>query len=179
MAQATAATAARPDLGFSAMTRMPQVPQADPATVHIGADDLPYVDFGGGVELQVLQIDLNQGLWVVRARFQPGTVVQPHYHTGPVLAVTLQGRWFYKESPEQVNSPGSYLFEPASSIHTLTIPEDQDGPTIAWFAVYGPNVNLDADGKVDTIMDAGTLLEIYRAECRASGRACDGVIVVG
>ena len=140
MAQGATATA-QSDLGFAAMNRMPQVPQADPATIHIGAYDLPYV--------------------------------------GPVLAVTLQGRWFYKESPEQVNAPGSYLFEPASSIHTLTIPEDQDGPTIAWFAVYGPNVNLDPDGKVDTIMDAGTLLDIYRAECRAHGYACDKVVVIG
>ena len=39
--------------------------------VHIGESDLPWVDIGDGSLLQLLQADLNQGLWVVRIRFQP------------------------------------------------------------------------------------------------------------
>ncbi len=48
---------------------------------------------------------------------QPGVTIQRHKHTGEVLAFTIRGAWKYLEYPE-VNTAGSYLFEPAGSIHT-------------------------------------------------------------
>ena len=33
--------------------------------VHIGADDLPFVEIGGGNKLKVVMVDEAQGLWVV------------------------------------------------------------------------------------------------------------------
>lgn len=144
---------------------LPQVPNFSHPTLHLGIDDLPFVDLGNGIELQLLHVDLRQGLWINRTRLAPGTVVPTHYHAGPVFAVTLEGQWFYRKSPAQMNSRGSYLFEPPGSIHTLTVPADQQGKTLAWFAIYGPNINLAADGKVETILDAATMLGIYRALC--------------
>ena len=76
---------------------------------------------GDGIELQVLQIDVELGLWVIRNRFQPGCRVQTHKHTGSVFAFTNSGSWKYEEYPE-VNTAGSYLYEPAGSVHTLTVP---------------------------------------------------------
>ena len=84
-------------------------------TLHIGADELPWLEAGDGVALQLLHVDLNQGLWISKTRLRPGYTVATHYHTGLVFAVTLQGSWHYRESPEAVNRPGSYLFEPAGS----------------------------------------------------------------
>ena len=46
-----------------------------PAALHRGEDDLPFVEFGPGQELQLLQVDLDNGMWVIRNRFQPGTAV--------------------------------------------------------------------------------------------------------
>ena len=148
-------------------------------TLHIGAEDLPWVDVGDGSEVQLLHADLAQGLWITRTRFAPGTTLPRHYHTGMVYAVTLSGKWWYLETPEQVNSEGSYLFEPAMSVHTLTVDASTTESTEVWFAIYGVNVNLDDDGQVISILDAATVLDVYRQGCTAQGLSYDSMIVVG
>ena len=152
-------------------------PHAD--TIHLGNDDLPYVQAGDGIELQLLHVDLNAGLWINRTRLKPGTQVPTHFHAGMVLAVTLQGRWYYLESPEQVNSPGSYLFEPAGSVHTLQAEKDQTEDTVAWFAIWGPNINVDASQNVTAVLDAHTVLTLYRGFCQAQGLDCSKLVVIG
>lgn len=148
-------------------------------TLHIGRDDLPWMEIGGGAGLQLLHVDLNQGLWISKTRLPPGYQVAPHYHTGLVFAVTLQGTWYYLESPEAVNRPGSYLFEPAGSRHTLVTPADATEDMITWFAIYGANINLDAGGNVTSIVDAKSVLDLYRGYCAALGLSCDKLIVQG
>ena len=41
--------------------------------------------------------------------------------------------------------------------------------TRVWFQMYGANLNLDADGKVDSVADGPTTLEFYFAACEAQG----------
>ncbi|MEN8722856.1 MAG: 2,4'-dihydroxyacetophenone dioxygenase family protein [Alphaproteobacteria bacterium] len=151
----------------------------DGVTSLIKHEELPYVALGDGTELQLLQVDLNIGLWISKTRFQPGTQITKHYHTGLVYAVTLKGKWFYKEYPTEVNEPGSYLFEPAGSLHTLCVPEDQDGETEVWFAIYGANLNVDDDGNVLSIIDAPAALSLYRGACEAAGEDISKLIVIG
>ena len=139
-----------------------------PRAIHRAEEDLPFIDFGDGMQLQLLQVDIDQGLWVVRTRFEPGTTIPKHTHTGAVYAFTIAGRWKYLEYPE-VNTPGSYLFEPAGSVHTLTVPDDVEGITDVWFAIYGANLNLDANGNVESIIDAGIVLQGYYLMCEAAG----------
>lgn len=146
-----------------------------PKAMHRGHHDLPFVDIGDGSSLQLVQIDIEQGLWVVRTRFQPGYVVQTHKHTGPVHAFTLSGRWKYAEYPE-VNEAGSYLYEPAGSIHTLTVPADNDEVTDVWFAIYGANLNLDSDGNVTSVWDARYIYDGYLLLCEAAGLPAPDVI---
>ena len=86
------------------------------------------------------------------------------YHTGEVYAYTNAGSWHYLEYPE-VNRPGSYLFEPAGSTHTLHAPSENDVLTDVFFVVRGANLNLDEQGKVESIFDAGTALRVYREGC--------------
>ena len=93
--------------------------------------------------------------------------------------MTLQGAWWYAETPEEVNRPGSYLFEPAASRHTLVTPKDQTGDTIAWFAIYGANINLDDKGQISLIMDAKTALDVYRGYCEALDLDISKLIVHG
>jgi 2,4'-dihydroxyacetophenone dioxygenase len=146
--------------------------------IHRGESDLPFVDFAEGVSLQLLQVDLAQGLWVVRTRFAPGITIPTHKHTGPVFAVTLAGSWKYLEYPD-VNSAGSYLFEPAGSVHTLTVPATETVTTDVWFAIYGANLNLDANGNVEAVIDAELIYQFYRTMCREQGLAEPAVIVGG
>lgn len=162
------------------MMARPIVPvESDQTTMHIGLADLPWAEAGDGSALQLLHVDLNQGIWISNTRLPAGHKVIKHFHTGQVYAVTIQGQWFYAETPDAVNSPGSYLFEPAGSVHTLCTPADQQGDTITWFAVHGANINLDADGKVVSVIDARTALEVYRGYCDALGLDYSGLIVIG
>ncbi len=139
-----------------------------PAALHRGEDELPFVELEPGVELQLLQVDIPNGLWVIRNRFAPGTKVQKHKHTGQVYAFTQSGSWKYEEYPE-VNVAGSYLFEPAGSIHTLIVPETNTEVTDVWFAIYGANLNLAEDGSVDLVIDAQLVLDFYTMLCAAQG----------
>ncbi len=158
---------------------MPVVPAAATEALHVGESDLPFVDLGDGTKIQLLQVDLARGLWVLRTKFAPGYQVATHYHTGPVFAVTFTGKWYYKEYPDVVNTKGSYLFEPAGSVHTLMVPADNKEETDVWFAIYGPNVNTDESGQVTGILDAGTILNVYRSMCDAQGLNYDKLIVIG
>ena len=134
-----------------------------PTAVHIGDDDLPFVDIGSGNKLKVLQVKEREGLWIIESIFQNGFAVQTHRHTGPVWGYTRSGAWKYKEY-DYVNRAGSFLYEPAGSVHTLTCIEDE---TRVWFQMYGVNLNLDPNGKVDSVADGPATLEFYLAACAA------------
>jgi quercetin dioxygenase-like cupin family protein len=136
-----------------------------PTAVHIGADELPYVDIGDGSLLKVIQVKESEGLWIVENVFQAGYEVQRHKHTGPVYAFTTSGAWKYKEY-DYVNRAGSFLYEPAGSIHTLQAIEDD---THVWFQIYGSNLNLDADGNIESVFDGAGTLEGYLLLCEAAG----------
>lgn len=158
----------------------PMIPTQGAAdTMHVGIDDLPWLEAGDGSAIQLLHVDLNQNLWVTNARLPAGYSVITHFHTGHVFAVTHKGSWYYAESPDAVCTPGSYLFEPAGSVHTLKTPADQEGDTLVWFAIFGANLNLDAEGKLVSVVDARSSLELYRGYCKALGLDCSRTIVVG
>ncbi len=133
--------------------------------IHIGASDLPFVEIGGGSKLRVLQVKRGEGLWIIENVFTKGYEVQTHRHTGPVWGYTTSGAWRYKEY-DYVNRAGSFLYEPAWSVHTLQCLEDD---TRVWFQMYGANLNLDANGKIDSVADGPTTLEFYFAACKAQG----------
>ena len=146
----------------------------------IHEDDLPHVKLPDGSTLQLLQVDLNQNVWIVRSTFKPGlSLIDTHYHTGPVFAVTESGEWFYKEYADKINKAGSYLYEPAHSVHTITVAEDATEDAVVWFAIFGSNVNIDDDGNVTSIVDAKSVLKIYRALCELEGKSAEKVIVLG
>ena len=117
----------------------------------------------------------DEGLWIIRNRFAPGVVVQRHRHTGPVYGYTVSGAWKYAEYPE-VNRAGSFLFEPAGSVHTLTVPADNTEPTEVWFQMYGVNLNLDAHGNVESVTDGPGVLAAYYALCEAQGHPRPDVV---
>jgi quercetin dioxygenase-like cupin family protein len=146
-----------------------------PLSLHRAEGDLPFVPYQEGVVFQLLQVNIEGGLWVIRVRFEPGVTIQRHRHTGEVFAFTVSGSWRYLEYPD-INSAGSYLYEPAGAIHTLHVPATNKEVTDVWFAIRGANLDLDAAGNVETVLDAATVLGIYRAQCRERGLAAPRVI---
>lgn len=155
-----------------------QAPDAAPPALHRGEDDLPFVDMGGDRRLQVLQVDLALGLWIVRDQFAPGAAVQTHRHTGPVYAFTQTGSWYYREYPDVVNTAGSFLFEPAGSQHTLAVPHTNAGATDVWFAITGSLLNLDAANQVESVSDAASVLAAYRSACLAQHGLAEPPVLV-
>jgi 2,4'-dihydroxyacetophenone dioxygenase len=149
-----------------------------PTALHRGESELPFVDLGEAGKLQLLQVDLANGVWIIRNRFEPGTTIQIHKHTGHVYAFTQTGRWHYLENAEAVNVAGSYLYEPAGSVHTLHVPADNDGVTDVWFAIHGANLNLDATGAVEMVIDAGFILDFYLALCEEQQGVTDPPVIV-
>jgi len=137
--------------------------------------DLPFVTYQPGVTFQLVQANIESGYYVVRLRAEPGQTIQRHRHTGEIFAFTLAGSWKYLEYPE-VNVAGSFLYEPAGSVHTLQIPASNTEVTDIWFVLHGANLNLDAAGNVESVLDAGTALEFYRAQCAAAGLPAPDVI---
>ena len=146
---------------------------APPLAAHIGADDLPFVDAGLGMKLKVLQVKEREGLWIVETIYPAGFELPPHRHTGPVWGYTVSGAWKYKEY-DYVNRAGSFLYEPAGSVHTLMSIEDN---TRAWFQMYGVNLNLDKDGNVESVTDGANTLLAYYMLAEAQGFPKPNVLV--
>lgn len=141
--------------------------------VHRGASDLPWAEIGGGNKLRVLQVNEREGLWIIENILMAGFEVQTHKHTGPVWGYTVSGAWKYKEY-DYVNRAGSFLWEPAGSVHTLQCIEDN---TQVWFHMYGANLNLDGEGRVDSVSDGAGALRSYLAMCEAQGLGTPPVII--
>jgi 2,4'-dihydroxyacetophenone dioxygenase len=149
-----------------------------PQTILRNEGDLPFVDLGDGSQLQLLQVDLATGIWIVRTKFAPGATIQTHKHTGHVYAFTQTGSWYYLETPQFVNVAGSYLYEPAGSVHTLHVPDTNTEPTDVWFTIYGANLNLGPDGNVELVIDAHAIYGLYNALCAAQHGVTDPPVVV-
>jgi len=141
--------------------------------VHIGRDELPWVDIGDGSLIRVLQVKPKEGLWIVENVFHAGYEVDTHKHTGPVWGYTRSGAWKYKEY-DYVNRAGSFLYEPAGSVHTLQCIEDN---TEVWFQMYGSNINLDAAGNITSVVDGALTLEYYLGMCAEMGHPNPPVLV--
>ncbi len=145
---------------------------------NVGQEDVPWADAGDGIWLQVLRVDEPHGVWVVRNRFEPGVRLQPHRHTGAVDGFTVAGRWRYLEY-DFVSSAGSYLREPAGSVHTLDVPADNGEVTDVLFVIEGVNLNLRPDGSVESVTDGPGTLAAYRALCVAQGLGEPTGVLVG
>ena len=144
-----------------------------PTAIHIGDDEVPWADMGGGNRIRVLHVDEGESLWIIENVFQAGFEVMTHRHTGPVWGYTKSGAWKYKEY-EYVNRADSFLYEPANSVHTLTCVEDD---TRVWFHMYGMNLNLDPDGNIVSVSDGAGTLAFYLRLCEEQGLPRPNVLV--
>ncbi|WP_433189296.1 2,4'-dihydroxyacetophenone dioxygenase family protein [Actinoallomurus sp. CA-150999] len=145
------------------------LPQTELLTVNMA--DIPVLkdSLGPGIDFQPLFLDPEIGVWSVIGTFAPGVELPIHLHTGPVHGFTLKGEWFYKEYPDQPQTEGSYLYEPASSVHTFAVPETATEPTIVLFIVYGANVAFTDEGKFHSVLDAVTVMKLTEQAALAQG----------
>lgn len=135
---------------------------------HAAAIDTPWVDIPGG-QLRLVHADIAAGVWVVANRFEPGMAVTRHRHTGQVFAWTTAGCWMYREYGVRYEA-GSYVHEPAGSIHTLVVPQDNTELTEVFFVIHGANLDLDENDNITGIVDATSIGHAYRALCEMQGK---------
>lgn len=145
----------------------------DPPSLHIGADELPFVDLGDGNMLKVLQVFRLENVWITENIFQKGFESPKHVHTGNVWGHTTSGAWKYKES-DFVNRAGSFLYEPAAAAHTLQILEDDTH--VRWH-IHGANLNLDDTGDIVSIVTGESRLAYYLEPCELQGFGRPPVLV--
>lgn len=139
-----------------------------PVVGSVREDAVPWVEAWPGIQLQVLRVVESQGIWVVRNRFAPGVAIETHRHTGEVHAFTIAGSWRYAEYG--IDYPaGTYVHEPANSVHTLTVPADQAEGADVIFVMQGANLVLGDDGSVVRVDDGPMTLAWYRMMCESLG----------
>ncbi len=119
-----------------------------------------------GVHVKPCFLDPENGVWVIYARFDPGTRLPRHFHTGVVHFYTTKGAWAYVEYPDDVQTAGSYLYEPGGSIHTFESKEGAEG----FMVIEGANVNFNEDGSLMFIMDAGWIEQTLHAVSKEAGK---------
>jgi quercetin dioxygenase-like cupin family protein len=147
-----------------------------PIALHRAESELPFATIAEGLQVQVVQADISAGFWVTRMRAAPGLALQRHKHTGEVFAFTVAGSWKYLEYPE-VNTAGSFLYEPAGSVHTLYVPNGNATTTDVWFVIYGAILYLDDHDNVESISDPGSALDRYLNACREAGYTPPNVMI--
>jgi quercetin dioxygenase-like cupin family protein len=145
------------------------LPQNELLTLNI--NDIPVMQnaLGPGINFQPLYVDPENGVMAVIAIFPPGATVGTHLHTGAVHGYTLKGSWYYSEYPDQVQTPGSYLYEPASSVHTFCVPETNTEDTVVFFIVVGGNIQFDENGTFTSVLDACTVQNLVEKCSKAQG----------
>ena len=62
------------------------------------------------------------------------------------------------------------------SFSALRAPASTSEVIEVWFAIRGANLNLDEEGNVESVLDAGAVLEIYQARCEKGGHGRPNVI---
>jgi 2,4'-dihydroxyacetophenone dioxygenase len=168
-----------PELAVTkAGTPLPLVslPQGELLTVSLDQIPLMKDALGPGVSFQPLRIDAERGQMVILATLKPGVTQPLHYHTGPAQVFTLAGCWGYREYTEQMQTKGSYLYEPGGSVHTFFTPEDNTEDTVVLIWMEGANVNFNEDGTFHSVLDPVSIQYLTEAVSAAQGTGTVGYI---
>lgn len=165
-------------IDFPPPLKIGDLPETPLSSGHLNHHDLPWVEQGGGVEMKMLRVSDESGHWVTMSRFQPGTELPPHRHSGGVFAFTIAGRWGYRES-DFLASAGSVVREPANTSHTLYVPADATEAAEVIFFIEGSLVHFMPDGGVWGISDGHTQLAEYLALAAAAGHSITRDMLLG
>ena len=145
------------------------LPQDRILTVNV--DDIPFLKdaAGPGIHIQPLRLDPGRGELVMLVTLAPGCELPIHYHTGPAEVYTLSGRWEYAEYPDQPQTAGSYLYEPAGSVHTFFTPKENTEDTVVLWWMQGAQVSFNEDGTFHSLTDTVAIQYVTETASAAEG----------
>ncbi len=139
-------------------------------TIHFNKVPLIENVLDKGVHVNPCYLDPEAGIWVLRALFEPGLELPMHFHTGAVHLFTTKGAWHYKEYPKDMQTAGSYLYEPGGSIHTLVTPSTNTELTETLMHITGSNINFTPEGEFINLMDAGFIINEVARKGKEQGK---------
>lgn len=94
--------------------------------VRIAPEDIVWQTRPGydGVKFATLQGDPSKpGLYVIRAKFSPGTMTRPHWHPEDRVVVVVSGTWYtgegdtFEPDKAQPLKAGSFMLHPGKAHH--------------------------------------------------------------
>ncbi|AWF81299.1 hypothetical protein BTJ40_10985 [Microbulbifer sp. A4B17] len=91
---------------------------------------------------------------VILFKLKKGLGLHSHYHSGFTTAHTIQGKWIYKEKPENVFIPGSFDLEYPGTMHTVEILSEE--PVLMFARIQGGFLFVDdmENGNIEMYQDA-------------------------
>src|SRR4051812_31175695 len=102
---------------------------------HSQLDDIPWAVMQrdwGSYEMKLVRCSPVRNTYTNVVRWPGGLVLPKHLHMSGVHSYTFKGSWHYLEH-DWIASPGSYVYEPTGTVHTLEVFEDVE----AMFMVEG------------------------------------------
>lgn len=100
-------------------------------------------------------------------------IVSRHYHSHPIWAYTISGKWAYLEH-DWTATAGDFIYETPGESHTLVAYEHPD-PMKVFFVVSGPLMWLDEEGNSAGHYDVFDYVKAARAHYEEVGIGADYV----
>lgn len=124
----------------------------------VRVERLPWVPWAlEGMDIRILAIDWDRGMYTGILKIKAGTQAPPHYHFGHAHALLMKGYVLYEYG--KINE-GDYIFESDDIIHEATMPVDTE-----FFAVFFDGVGgVDENGRPDpsTIADCMAMYNLAK-----------------
>lgn len=129
---------------------------------------LPYTPFTDQAHIKLIQADPIRGETITFLRAPVGLQLPKHHHTGTVIVYTVKGAWRYLEH-DWVATPGSVVFETASSSHTPIAVEGHGDEIITLNITVGELIYLGENDQPIASDNWKTMVERYVTYCAAEG----------
>ena len=130
---------------------------------YVATREMPWRQFGGGIDFKVLRTSQETGAWTVLFRCAAGCAFAPHRHLGGGEYLVLKGTMELRGGKAQggtTATAGDYGYEPNGVLHDSTyFPEE----TELYFTNYGAIQFLTPELKPDFVLDYAKLREFEQA----------------
>lgn len=82
-------------------------------------DQLDWKEIAPGIQRVILWGDRDTGAYGMLLKIKPGTVADPHAHTGDYHGVNVKGIWrhSFDNGEERDLPPGSFILQPGMKMH--------------------------------------------------------------
>jgi quercetin dioxygenase-like cupin family protein len=150
------------------------LPAGAKKTLHIDADDVPWVVQPGGTvdevynpstATRVLHARPDEGFIVAQVRAEPGAVTAFHRHRAPAFALTQQGAWGHDKKYKY--QPGVYVFEVPGVAHRFV---NGPGVTEVTFIHLGEIEFMDPEShEITAVLTLDEIVNGYFAGCEQAG----------